>query len=187
MLPNIDEMKRRRKNLGLTQKNLAGASGVSQSIIAKIESKKVSPSYAIVKRILDILEGMEKRNQITAKHVLSSRIISIEGGDRIRNAAKLMREHGYSQLPVFDKGHLIGSISEKAILDQISGGKKMSDLMDDKVIAIMEESFPTVRENESASAIVALLQDNHAVLVIRNGKALGIITKTDLLKSYNSK
>ena len=38
MLPSLDEIAKKRKMLGLTQKELARMAGVSQSSIAKIES-----------------------------------------------------------------------------------------------------------------------------------------------------
>ncbi|MDI6798749.1 MAG: CBS domain-containing protein [Candidatus Aenigmarchaeota archaeon] len=185
MLPNIEDIERRRKSLGLTQKSLAILANVSQSTIAKIESKKVSPSYAIAKKIFDILESLEKKSQITAKQILTPKVIFIQKSDRVEKAARLMREYGYSQLPIFDRNRVIGSISERTILDQISKGKELSDLLEQKVKDIMEEAFPTVTERESLPVVLALLQNNHAVLVTRKGKIVGIITKADLLKAAN--
>ena len=52
MIPDIKEIKHNRMLLGLTQKDLASKTGISQSIIAKIESNKVSPSYEIIKRFM---------------------------------------------------------------------------------------------------------------------------------------
>ena len=62
MLPEIDEIQRKRKSLGLTQKELAALVNVSQSLIAKIETKKVNPSYRIVKKIFDTFEELEKKD-----------------------------------------------------------------------------------------------------------------------------
>lgn len=56
MLPSLDEIAKRRKLLGLTQKQLAKIAGVSQSFIAKIESGKIDPSYSKAKAIFDTLE-----------------------------------------------------------------------------------------------------------------------------------
>jgi len=60
MLPQLQEIPRRRRNLNLTQKDLAVMAGVSQSMIAKIEALKVNPSYEKTKRIFDVLEELEK-------------------------------------------------------------------------------------------------------------------------------
>jgi predicted transcriptional regulator len=40
MLPRLDEISKRRRVLGLSQKHLAHLAGVSQSMIAKIEAGK---------------------------------------------------------------------------------------------------------------------------------------------------
>ncbi|MCL4326775.1 MAG: helix-turn-helix domain-containing protein, partial [Candidatus Thermoplasmatota archaeon] len=37
MFPTIEELKKMRKNLGISQKELASVSGVSQSYIARLE------------------------------------------------------------------------------------------------------------------------------------------------------
>jgi len=41
MLPPIEEIAKKRRILGLTQKQLAKLAGVSQSLIAKLESQKI--------------------------------------------------------------------------------------------------------------------------------------------------
>lgn len=182
MLPETDEIGKRRKSLGLTQKNLAILAGVSQSIIAKIESKKVNPSYKITKRIFDVLESLERKNQITAKQILSPKVVCVSKNDKVDKAIKLMRKHGYSQIPVCDKGQIIGSISEKTILDIFSRGESLSEMLNKKVSVVMDEALPKVGEHESLTAISTLLQSNPAVLVTRKGKTVGIITKADLFK-----
>jgi predicted transcriptional regulator len=45
----------------------------------------------------------------------------------------------------------------------------------------MEEAFPQVGEDAPLSLISSLLQVYPAVLVLKKGKAAGIITKADLL------
>ncbi|MEM5882796.1 MAG: CBS domain-containing protein [Candidatus Aenigmatarchaeota archaeon] len=187
MLPEIDEIEKRRKNLGLTQKSLAAFCGLSQSLIAKIESKKINPSYYAVKKIFDCLENLEKKSQITAEHLLSKKVVFIRTNEKVSKAIKLMRKHGYSQLPVFDGKNFVGSVSERTILDQISKGEKPSDFLSKRVEEIMEESFPIITEKEPLSSILTLLQNNHAILISKKGKVIGIITKADLLKIANIK
>ena len=52
ILPEIKIIKRKRKEFGLTQKQLSKESGVSQSLIAKIEAEKAQASYEKMKKIL---------------------------------------------------------------------------------------------------------------------------------------
>ena len=51
MFPKLNEISKKRKILGLTQSELAKLAGVSQSLIAKLESGKIEPSYTKVKTI----------------------------------------------------------------------------------------------------------------------------------------
>ena len=67
MLPPIDEIERRRKSLGLGQRQLAKIVGVSQSMIAKIETGRINPSYLKTKTIFDLLESLERKIEVKAK------------------------------------------------------------------------------------------------------------------------
>ena len=71
MLPPLEEVAQKRKMLNLTQKQLAKLAGVSQSLIAKLESKKIDPSYTKVKAIFDALERLETKTEVHAAKVLS--------------------------------------------------------------------------------------------------------------------
>ena len=55
MFFEIEEIRRRRKKLGITQKKLAELVGVSQPLIARIESGDVDPKFSLIKRIFDVL------------------------------------------------------------------------------------------------------------------------------------
>ncbi|MEM2079059.1 MAG: helix-turn-helix domain-containing protein, partial [Nitrososphaerota archaeon] len=53
---DLESLAKLRRRLGLTQRELAKISGVSQSLISKIECGRISPSYEAVRRILQALE-----------------------------------------------------------------------------------------------------------------------------------
>lgn len=185
MLPDLSEIAKRRKRLGITQKKLARLAGVSQSFIAKLESGIINPSYNKVKVIFEILDTLEKQNvreDLTAKDIMSSNVVGIAYSDSVSKASELMLKYGYSQLPVFKGSRVVGSISEKTILDKISKGLDFRKLSKLKVKDIMEEPFPQVPENTPVPVIATLLGTFLAVLVVREEKIIGIITKSDLLK-----
>ena len=93
-----------------------------------------------------------------------------------------MKEHGYSQIPVFNGKQSVGSISEKTILRQILAGKDLDQISNLPTEDIMEEAFPQVGEDAPLSLISSLLQTYQAVLVAKKGQVVGIITKADLLR-----
>ncbi len=182
MLPNLDEIKRRRKVLGLTQIQLAKESGVSQSLIAKLEVGKLEPTYTNAKKIFFVLDKLENKNSKKAKDLMSTKIIKIESSDIVKNAIKLIKKNNISQLPVFESENVVGSISEKTILDKIAEGEDIELLEKENVGDVMENPLPTINEDTPINSVVALLQHNQALLVLKKNKVEGIITKSDLLK-----
>ncbi|HID15819.1 MAG TPA: CBS domain-containing protein [Candidatus Atribacteria bacterium] len=182
MLPSLKEIARKRRMLGLTQKELAKLAGVSQSFIAKIESGKISPSYTRVKAIFDVLFQLENRLSFRAKHIMHNEVVGVQKEDSVSRAVQLMMDYGYSQLPVFDGERVVGSISERTILNLIASGRDIVEISSLPVEEVMDEAFPQVDENTPLTLISSLLQVYPAVLVLRKGRVVGIITKADLLK-----
>jgi predicted transcriptional regulator len=181
-LPEVREIGRRRKAAGMTQKELALRAGVSQSIVAKIEAGSVSPSYDIVRRLFAVFDELGRATEARAKDVMSANVVTIGRKSTLGRAVELMNKRGYSQLPVVDGAHVVGSVSEKSVLDQVAGGKKLDDIMRTRVDAVMEDAPPIVSENEAIATVSALLQTNAAVLVTKGRHTVGIITKADLFK-----
>jgi len=185
MLPELSEIPKRRRMLGLTQRELARLAGVSQSLIAKLESGRVNPSYTKVKAIFDALERLQVRREVRAGEICHSEVVGVQKDEPVSKAVQLMRRFGYSQLPVFDGGRPIGSISEKTILRQILDGKSLRQISTLPVRDVMDEEFPQVGEDAPLSLISNLLHVYPAVLVTRRGRVTGIITKADLLKMFS--
>ncbi len=63
-LPDISQIASFRRRLGVTQKRIAIESGVSQSLISKIEAGHVVPTYENAKLIIDALERMEIESEM---------------------------------------------------------------------------------------------------------------------------
>lgn len=182
MLPSIEEVAKKRRIMGLTQQKLARLAGVSQSLIAKLESQKIDPSYTKVKAIFDALERLQTETEVRAEEVLHSKVIGIQKSDQVSKAVQTMADYGYSQLPVFDGEHAVGSISEKTIIGKVSAGKDLNQISKRSVGDVMEEAFPQVGEDAPLPLIASLLQVYPAVLISKKGKVVGIVTKADLLK-----
>jgi riboflavin synthase len=63
-LPDISQIVSFRRRLGVTQKRIAIESGVSQSLISKIEAGRVVPTYENAKLIIDALERIEIESEM---------------------------------------------------------------------------------------------------------------------------
>src|SRR5690348_1121656 len=184
MLPSLGEIPRKRKELGLTQSRLAISAGVSQSIIAKIEAGSVDPSYSVVQRLFSALEraGVESPAR-RVDELMSRPVVSVTRTQFVRDAVDLMRRRGYSQLPVFEGGRCVGSISEKTILDRAARGESLESVLVLKVREIMDSPLPVVNSDTPLDLVLGLLQSNYGVLVSRGESIVGILTKSDILKT----
>ena len=182
MFPTLEDIGKRRRQLGLKQSELAKAAGVSQSLIAKLEAGTIDSSYTKVKTIFDVLERLEFKTKVQAEKLVHTEIISVQRSQPISEVVNIMKDHGYSQIPVFDGKQPVGSVSEKGILRLILDGKDLEEISRQPTERIMEEAFPQINDDAPLSLITSLLQNYSAVLVSKKGVVIGIITKADLLR-----
>jgi predicted transcriptional regulator len=167
-------IKKMRKEAGLTQEELAKATGITQAHVAKIENEKVNPTLSTINSILSVLQTDKS---IKCKDFVTKNVISVKPEDSVNYAVKLMKKNNISQIPIVDKERCIGSISDKTILrnlNRISGSTEVKEIMD--------EPFPMISSNDSIDVIRTLLEYHQAVLILEEGRVVGIATKHDLLK-----
>ena len=168
-------LKKLRIKAGLTQRKLAELVGVSQAHIAKIELGKVDPRLSTVNKILEVLTEGKKRK---CKEVMVEDVLFAKPNDSILKVSEVMMKHAISQMPVLSGSRLVGTITEESIIRNLS-----SNIANEKVKNIMNSPLPTVSEETTTDAIHALLERHQGVLVARGREIVGIITRTDLLKT----
>jgi predicted transcriptional regulator len=174
----LEEIKTLRKNLDLTQSELARLSGVSQSLVARIESSKVDPSFSNAEKIFDALEkSRSKKIDLTAGNIMKKNVITIHPQEKVMKAASIMKRKNISQLPVVEKDKVIGTISEKEISHSIS--KTPRNLL---VKDLMSDPLPLVSINTTVEMLSDLLDYYPAVLITESGRIKGIVCRSDLLK-----
>ncbi len=179
-LPTPEDIKKLRLDLGLTQHDLATRAGVSQPLIARIESADVDPRLSTLHKIFNAFDAARKE-KVIVRTIMHSPIIHTTSDSSLENAVKKMEEHGFSQMPVIDSGVPVGSISTDQIVASMTDQdiKKVSHLL---VRNIMGESFPTVSPTADANTVSRILEKNPAVLVLEKGKVVGVVTKHDIMK-----
>jgi len=183
MFFEIKEIKRRRKKLGITQKKLAELVGVSQPLIARIESGDIDPKLSLVKKIFEVLEELEGRS-VNARRIMTSPVKYVTPDTTLKEAIEIMMRDGISQMPVMESGRVLGSVTESSVVRTIlSKGLDASEI---KVRDCMEEPFPMISPEERLESISKMLLNNPALLVVDNGEVVGIITKHDVMKALKS-
>ena len=181
LLPLPSELKTARLLAGLTQVELAVLSGVSQSVIAKIENNKVDPAYSTVAKLFSSLEKINKGVKLVlVRDVMHRRIETVAPNDSLVQASTKMRRLGVSQLPIVSKNKLVGLISESDILSAIENGADKTTLV--RIVA--SPAPPVISSDAPASALQSILHHSQIVCVIDNSKLVGVVTKTDLLTVF---
>ena len=104
--------------------------------------------------------------------------------ETVRDAIDILREYGVSQMPVVRAeppvmaAEVVGSVVEADLLDALfAGSAKLADRVD----AHMSAPLPVVGAGEPVQAAVSALNDADAVVVIDDGKPVGIVTRQDVL------
>ncbi|MCL4480299.1 MAG: CBS domain-containing protein [Candidatus Thermoplasmatota archaeon] len=188
MLPSIPEIRKMRKNLGISQKELAGLTGVSQSYIARLEKGEINPTYEKIRKIYEILNqnGSRANNlDLTVSKIMSPLVITASSSDTLVHALTIMREKGYSQLPVLEQRRVVGTITEADINDLLVKGKSIESLKNMIVKDIMGPALPQVDKSSPVSMIYPILKFSNAVLIFSAGELKGIVTKADVLKAVD--
>jgi predicted transcriptional regulator len=178
-IPTPAEIRAMREKFSMTQADLAGRAGISQSMVARIEAGSVDPRVSTLQRIVAIL-NIAERSVITAAQVMHTPVIGVSPDDPITNAVELMERHGVSQLPVLREGVPVGCISEAALLSALEE-QQLHRSHPYHVEEFMEPSFPAVPPEMDVETILHILQQHHAVLVVEAGRVQGVVTKHDLI------
>ncbi|HLC19726.1 MAG TPA: CBS domain-containing protein [Candidatus Nanoarchaeia archaeon] len=177
MSHDLSEIKKIRKKLGLTQTQLAHKSGVSQSLIAKIEAEKLDPGYSKTTQIFDALEQLTQNEELSAEDVMNRKMITAKINDSVTEIIKTMKKYAISQMPVLDNEKPVGLITEHTLLEKVEdmsfAGMKAKD--------IMEDCPPIITPHTKLSVFSNLLRYFPIVLVVDKGKLLGLVSKADVI------
>jgi cystathionine beta-synthase len=114
-------------------------------------------------------------------------LVTVQTHYRVRDAVALLHEHRVSQLPVVsghDPATMVGAIGERGLLKRAADDPRV---LDAEIVEVMEPPFPAVSiEDPVREAVELLVGDQQALLVTRDGRAEGIVTRTDLLEALAS-
>jgi cystathionine beta-synthase len=113
-------------------------------------------------------------------------LVFIESHRKVGAAIDLMQRYGISQIPVVrhepadSLADVIGSIRERGLLDRVF---RNQDAINEDVAAAMEPPLPAVEIDESVDTVFADLSGGTpAVVVSREGRPVGVLTRADLLE-----
>ena len=151
--------------------------GVSQAHIAKIERGKVDPRLSTINKILRVLaEGKQKKS----RDVMTKGVLFARPNDTILKISEVMMRHAISQMPVISGKKIVGTVTEETIIRNLR-----ANLAEEKAKNVMDPPLPTVQEDTSIDVIRPILEEFPGILVARKKEIVGIITRSDLLKTIS--
>ena len=126
-----------------------------------------------------ILEN-NKPNMAQIRDIMEKNVVTIEHDKTALDAARLISEKDVSFLVILDGDTPVGVLSESDFVKRLAADdKKASDVI---ISEIMSSNFRWVEpETELEDAIQKMLNNNiRRLVILDDGKLVGVITQTDL-------
>ncbi|HEY2655720.1 MAG TPA: cystathionine beta-synthase [Solirubrobacteraceae bacterium] len=153
-----------------------------RSYLSKVFNDSWMRQYGFLTRDADLSVGDVLRRKRAAGEFPS--LVTVQPHYKVREAVSLLHEYRVSQLPVVaadDPTKVVGGIGERGLLRHAASDP---GLLDAEIEAVMEAPFPSVNiEDPVRTAVEVLAGDQQALLVVEDGRAEGLVTRTDLLEA----
>jgi len=111
-------------------------------------------------------------------------LVHVHPQETVGSAIAILREYGVSQLPVVKEEppvmatEVVGAVHERELLEAVFGDRTALDQL---LADHMSPPLPTVGSGEALTVAMAVLEAATAMLVLDDGKPVGILTRSDLL------
>jgi cystathionine beta-synthase len=147
-------------------------------------SKLYSDTWLLQYGLTDRPEIVRVEEVLEAKHGELPPVVTVNAHDRVRQAIDALQRYSISQAPVvrevsMDVAQFVGSIRERELLDRIF---RDPDALQAGVAEVMGPPIAMVEFDEPVDLAFEALQQGTAVLVVKAGQVLGVLTRADLLE-----
>jgi CBS domain-containing protein len=126
------------------------------------------------------------------RDIMNKRILTVSPDDRVIHARRIMIDENIARLPVVDDGNLVGMISDNEIAFSLADIKKSFPLgrqkhqLDELLVKdVMKIPVISIEPNLTCKQVANLMTQKNvgALPVLENDKLIGIISRTDLLRT----
>jgi CBS domain-containing protein len=131
-------------------------------------------------------------SQKKVRDIMNKRLLTVSPDDRVIHARRIMIDENIARLPVVDDGNLVGMISDNEIAFSLADIKKSFPLgrqkhqLDELLVKdVMKTPAISTEPNLTGKQVANLMTQKNvgALPVLENGKLIGIISRTDLLRT----
>ena len=113
-------------------------------------------------------------------------LVTISAHQKVGEGIDTMQRYGISQLPVVRDGEcesladVIGSLTDRALLERVFTNP---DVLHEDVAAAMQPPLAAIEASATFEDVFATLTGGtNAILVVKDGKPVGVLTRSDLLE-----
>jgi cystathionine beta-synthase len=156
-----------------------------RAYLSKIFNDAWMSQYGFLERQADRTVGDVLRDKTAAGEIPP--FVTVQTHQKVRDAIALLHEHRVSQLPVVsgtDEDTVVGSVGERGLLKR---AMDTPQLMSCDIVDVMEPPFAAVATTDPVREAVGLLAgEGQALIVVQDGRPVGIVTRADLLESLVS-
>ena len=140
----------------------------------------------------DLLPFVKSKRQV--RELANKKIITVSSEDRVIHARRIMVDENIARLPVLNDGKLVGIISDNEIAFAFANlkssfplGRQKHQLEELLVEEVMKKTVIWIQPSVSASEAASIMLKNNlgALPLVENEKIVGIISRTDLLKTIS--
>jgi cystathionine beta-synthase len=147
-------------------------------------SKLYSETWMLQYGFVDRPEILRVEEILGAKAGQLPPVVAVGAHEKVRHAIDTLQQYNISQAPVArdDSGEvtaLVGSIRERTLLDRIF---RDPDALQADVAEVMGPPLPLVEAENPLEVAFEHLQSATAVVVTKDGRTLGVLTRSDLLE-----
>jgi len=159
--------------------------------LSKIFNDQWMASYGFLRTPLSGKETQEKLvgDVLRGKSGVLPDLVHTHPTETLRDAIEILNEYGVSQMPVVGAeppvmaGEVAGAVTERDLLSAVFEGRAS---LADPVSAHMGAPFPLIGAGEPISVATKALGESDALMVVADGKPVGVITRHDLLNFVNT-
>ncbi len=136
---------------------------------------------SVKKKLIGILKSNIKV-RLYAKDIMSKEVNALSINDRVEKAKKILSQSRIGGMPIIDRGKIAGIITLAGLNKAIKRGFGYS-----RIKGYMMRTFVTVKPNAPLHTIQKLILDKDigVLPVLKGGKVIGIINRTDVLKNIH--
>ncbi|MCG5430882.1 cystathionine beta-synthase [Mycobacterium sp. MYCO198283] len=153
--------------------------------LSKIFNDSWMSSYGFLRHRLDgSVQEPTVADVLRSKSGALPDLVHTHPSETIRDAITILREYGVSQMPVVGAeppvmaGEVAGSVSERELVSAVFEGRAK---LADAVAQHMSPPLPLIGGGEQVSAAAKTLRECDALMVVEDGKPVGVLTRHDLL------